>query len=173
MSDLIIRPKDTPPYTVRLEKLRTTIRRSSRNDVCIGDPFASRFHVEVRREGDEFVVTDTGSANGTLLNGKRLVGTARVHSGDEMRIGEPSLPCGGQASAGSLPKATALLWSDTISSTGPEVTIGSTFVNDITSGILSTVHSSSTASSSSGIARDLSASMLRRDLLAVVSKVGV
>jgi len=88
MPDLLIRPKDGPPYSVRLEKLRTTVGRSSRNDVCIGDPFASRFHVEFRREADDFVVGDSGSANGTLLNGKRLTGIARLQQGDELRIGE-------------------------------------------------------------------------------------
>src|SRR5262245_41484010 len=91
MPDLIIRPKDGPPYTVRLEKLRTTVGRSSRNDICISDPFASRFHVELRREGDDFVVGDSGSANGTLLNGKRMGGAIRLQPGDELRIGETSL----------------------------------------------------------------------------------
>jgi phosphoserine phosphatase RsbU/P len=174
MPDLIIRPKDGPPYTVRLEKLRTTVGRSSRNDICISDPFASRFHIELRREGDDFVVGDSGSANGTLLNGKRMGGAVRLQPGDELRIGETSLTFHREGIASVATRGTALLWSDTISSAGPELTIGPTFVNEVTSGILSTMHSASTAGGASAAAREVSAAIMgRRDLLAVVSKVGV
>jgi pSer/pThr/pTyr-binding forkhead associated (FHA) protein len=54
---------------VPLSRLRTTIGRSARSDVCIPDAFASRLHAEVRQEGDGFWLQDLGSANGTRYNG--------------------------------------------------------------------------------------------------------
>src|SRR6266851_3072589 len=66
MAELIVRYPDRAPDHFPLGRLRITIGRSARNDLCIPDPFASRVHVEVRREGDEYFLQDLGSANGTL-----------------------------------------------------------------------------------------------------------
>src|ERR687889_621257 len=71
MPELIVQYPDRAPDTFPLGRLRITIGRSARNDVCIPDPFASRVHAEVRREGDVYVMQDLGSANGTLFNGAR------------------------------------------------------------------------------------------------------
>ena len=68
-SELIVKYPDRAPDHFPLGRLRITIGRSARNDLCIPDPFASRVHAEVRREGDEYVLQDLGSANGTLYNG--------------------------------------------------------------------------------------------------------
>ena len=91
MSTLIVRPKDYEPSVVKLDKMRLTIGRSSRNDVCIGDPFASRLHAELLNEGDRVLLVDRGSANGTFLNGQRVAGTVPLHGGDVIRIGETEL----------------------------------------------------------------------------------
>lgn len=174
MPDLHIKPKDTTPYSVRLDKVRTTIGRSSRNDVCISDPFASRFHIEVRRDGGEFFVSDTGSANGTLLNGKKLATLARLNPGDEIRIGETSLQLIGEGRPVSTSRPTSLLWNDAGGGHDPEMTIASTFSADVTSGILSTIQTGSTGGGAAGAAREVSYAIGNRtDLLAVVSKVGV
>jgi serine phosphatase RsbU (regulator of sigma subunit) len=74
-----------------LERPRITIGRSARNDLCIADPFSSRVHAEVRREGDQFVLQDLNSANGTLFNGARLVEAARLQPGDRVQIGETEI----------------------------------------------------------------------------------
>jgi pSer/pThr/pTyr-binding forkhead associated (FHA) protein len=72
MPTLIVRPKDYEEFTIKVDKVRMTMGRSSRNDICISDPFASRLHAEVRQEGDQIVLVDMGSANGTYLNGQRV-----------------------------------------------------------------------------------------------------
>src|ERR687885_11303 len=74
MSELIVKYPDRAPDHFPLGRLRITIGRSARNDLCIPDPFASRVHAEVRREGDEYVLQDLGSANGTLYNGATVEG---------------------------------------------------------------------------------------------------
>ena len=71
MSELHINFPDGGTDRLRLGRLRITIGRSARNDVCIPDPFASRVHAEVRREGDQYFLQDLGSANGTYYDGDR------------------------------------------------------------------------------------------------------
>ena len=83
MTELIVKYPDRAPDHFPLGRLRITIGRSARNDLCIPDPFASRVHAEVRREGDEYILQDLGSANGTLYNGDDLETTTagRVKDG--------------------------------------------------------------------------------------------
>jgi serine phosphatase RsbU (regulator of sigma subunit) len=88
MPELIIKHGDRAPEKLVLERLRTTIGRSTRSDICIPDPFASRVHAELRREGDHYVLTDLGSANGTRFNGQPLSGEIPIDSGDRFQIGE-------------------------------------------------------------------------------------
>lgn len=172
MTELIIRQKDLKPYRVKLDKVRTTIGRSSRNDVCVSDPFASRFHVEVRREDSDFHVVDLGSANGTLLNGKRLAGQARLQLGDELRIGETLIVFAVDGKRQGAARPTSLLFTDHEPEGGPEMTISSV---DVASGMFSTVSTGglSTAdgdATAQAVSRQMSE---RSDLLAIVSKVGV
>src|SRR6187401_3250631 len=76
---------------VPLSRLRTTIGRSARSDVCIPDAFASRLHAEVRKEGDSYWLQDLGSANGTRYNGSPVKTSVPLSSGGEIQIGETSI----------------------------------------------------------------------------------
>lgn len=73
---------------VILNRLRTTIGRSARSDLCIPDAFASRLHAEVRQEGDSFWLQDLGSANGTRYNGAPVKNPVPISNGGEIQIGE-------------------------------------------------------------------------------------
>ena len=73
---------------VPLTRLRTTIGRSARSDLCIPDAFASRLHAEVRQEGDSFWLQDLGSANGTRYNGMPVKNPVPISGGGEIQIGE-------------------------------------------------------------------------------------
>lgn len=59
-------------------------------DVVLTDPNVSRRHAEVRRLGDDVVVADLGSTNGTRVNGVP-VREQRLESGDEISMGSTSL----------------------------------------------------------------------------------
>ncbi len=51
----------------------TTFGRRAENSVVIqGDPYVSGSHAQIIADGDVFRLTDIGSTNGTLLNGRRL-----------------------------------------------------------------------------------------------------
>jgi adenylate cyclase len=76
---------------VRYELGNTSgIGRSSANLISLKDDTSvSRQHVLIRRQGElEYSIIDLGSANGTYLNGKLLIGPTVLRHGDLVRVGE-------------------------------------------------------------------------------------
>ena len=73
-------------YSVTEEKI--TIGRSSSCTIPIPDRFLSRQHAEIVRINGEWFVTDSGSVNGTYLNGDRLKDRAPLRPGDRITIGD-------------------------------------------------------------------------------------
>jgi hypothetical protein len=73
-----------------LEGERMVIGRLEGSDVQIADPGASRRHAEVRRDGDEYVLVDLGSTNGTLVN-EAPVSEHTLEVGDRITIGRTVL----------------------------------------------------------------------------------
>jgi DNA-binding response OmpR family regulator len=69
-----------------LDKPVVTIGRWPDNDVVVDDRWVSRHHAQVRREGNEYVLEDRGSKNGTLVNGKRIVRPVSLQDGDEVQV---------------------------------------------------------------------------------------
>ena len=88
MPHLIIKNSDFQNEKFFLTRLRTTIGRSARSDICIPDAFASRLHAEIRKEGDAYWLQDLGSANGTRYNGTIVTMPIPLISGGEVQIGE-------------------------------------------------------------------------------------
>src|SRR5215211_1366458 len=92
MAQLILKTADNGSgERIPLSRLRTTIGRSARSDVCIPDAFASRLHAEVRQEGDGFWLQDLGSANGTRYNGTPVKMPVPLTSGGAIQIGETTI----------------------------------------------------------------------------------
>jgi Protein of unknown function (DUF3662)/FHA domain len=75
-----------------LDSAVTLIGRGSDTDLQLTDSGVSRRHAEIRRDTREGhdVLTDLGSTNGTLLNGRR-VAQARLEDGDRITVGSTSL----------------------------------------------------------------------------------
>lgn len=174
MSTFVIRPKDFEPTVVKMNKLRLTIGRSSRNDVCLSDPFASRLHAEVRQEGDQLLLIDNGSANGTYLNGQRTTGTLPLYPGDIIRIGETEIEYSGTAQS-PLGNATVLL-SGPAAAQLPADTITSPISSRYTSDLISSIQSgkiSGEMARASGAQPVQMQEPSSRDLLSIVSQVGI
>ena len=91
MPQLIFKNANGAPEYIPLTRLRTTIGRSARSDVCIPDAFASRLHAEIRQEGDGYWLQDLGSANGTRYNGAIVKMPIPISGGGEIQIGETSI----------------------------------------------------------------------------------
>jgi hypothetical protein len=67
-----------------------TVGRTDNNDVVLKDITVSRFHAFFRQRGDEWMVCDAGSKNGTLLRNAPLVPRKEqpLSSGDAVRLGD-------------------------------------------------------------------------------------
>lgn len=51
---------------------RTTVGRGDTNTLSIHDPSVSEYHCEVYDNGEDLIIHDLGSRNGTVVNGKLL-----------------------------------------------------------------------------------------------------
>jgi two-component system response regulator AtoC len=67
------------------------VGRGERADVRLRDRSVSRRHAALRQEGLTLVVTDLDSANGTRVNGERILDSARVEAGDVIAFGSAQL----------------------------------------------------------------------------------
>ncbi|HEY2165910.1 MAG TPA: ATP-binding cassette domain-containing protein [Jatrophihabitantaceae bacterium] len=65
---------------------RITVGRDPANDVHVPDLLVSRFHAELRVANNTAEIVDRGSANGTFVNGQRVI-QAPVFDGDVITIG--------------------------------------------------------------------------------------
>ncbi|MEB3371500.1 FHA domain-containing protein [Saccharopolyspora rhizosphaerae] len=70
-----------------LDRETTSAGRHPDSDIFLDDVTVSRRHAEFRREGNDFVVVDVGSLNGTYVN-REPVDTSVLANGDEVQIGK-------------------------------------------------------------------------------------
>ena len=165
MAELIVRFPDRPPDHFPLGRLRITLGRSARNDLCVPDPFASRVHAEVRREGDEYFLQDLGSANGTLYNGLTVQGSVALTAGGRIQIGETEIVFDDGTYNSSM---GATMITDNSSSI-PEATIALASGDRTTSVLLEAIEGARTKPEEIVATR----SSKQGDLLALISKVGI
>lgn len=169
MFELIVKYPDRAPDHFPLGRLRITIGRSARNDLCIPDPFASRVHAEVRREGDEYLLQDLGSANGTLYNGSNVEGVIHLTSGGRIQIGETEIIFDDGSYNSSM---GATMITDNSAASLPESTIALASGDRTTSGLLEAIEGARTKPEE--IAQAAAKPTTKHgDLLALISKVGI
>lgn len=86
---LIVLRGGLPGSMIRLKPGTNSVGRSAQNDVQIPEMSVSRQHAVLRVDPTGARVTDLGSSNGTLHNGRRLTGHATValNDGDRLRFG--------------------------------------------------------------------------------------
>jgi len=153
MAQLVVTHPNGTSETYPLSRLRTTIGRSARSDVCIPDAFASRLHAEIRQEGAGFWLLDLGSANGTKLNGSVVQNTLPLYPNAEIQIGETRIRFDQELE---LPRPiSATLIADNTNFLDPSNTISLSARRNPTTEILDSQLQS------------------RTDLLGLISKVGV
>ncbi len=64
-----------------------TFGRDPENDITLDDNQVSRRHARLIRQDDEIIIEDLGSTNGTLVNGKPIVGQHVLQPADIISIG--------------------------------------------------------------------------------------
>src|SRR5712692_10056535 len=166
MAELIVKYPDRAAEHFQISRLRVTIGRSARNDLCIPDPFASRVHAEVRNEGDEYFLQDLGSANGTLYNGSVVETPITLSRGGRIQIGETEIVFNDSP----FPLSSGATMITDNSSSIPEATIALSSADRTTSGLFEAIEG---ARSKSEDPAERQQAAKQSDLLALISKVGV
>lgn len=84
--------------------------RPSKHLICLSDPHISTGHAWIEQREDGFWVSDMGSANGTLVNDRRVMSSPLRH-GDILRCGETALRFESTPSSTRAPVAGLLYFS--------------------------------------------------------------
>jgi hypothetical protein len=73
-----------------LNQSEVLIGRSEQSDIALADPGVSRNHARIIREGDDFIVEDLRSTNGTEVNGQPIR-RRRLADGDVVKLANSTL----------------------------------------------------------------------------------
>lgn len=85
---LVMRTGPNPGNAFELNQSIVTIGRDVANTIVINDAEISRKHVRIMSQAGGFVIEDTGSTNGTYINGQRLMGPHLLRPGELVVLGE-------------------------------------------------------------------------------------
>jgi NADPH-dependent 2,4-dienoyl-CoA reductase/sulfur reductase-like enzyme/pSer/pThr/pTyr-binding forkhead associated (FHA) protein len=102
--------------TVELGEI-ARIGRRPESELVVGDPLVSGSHAEVRLIGDDYVLADAGSRNGTFLGDQQVVAPTVLSNGDRIRVGDTSILFAQPAPVGAAPGALAE--AEPVAPTGP------------------------------------------------------
>ena len=76
------------PSKFDLAESETTIGRHPDCTIVVDAGAVSRYHAKITRRPNGFVVEDSGSRNGTYLNGRLLTGPHPLKTGDQIRVSD-------------------------------------------------------------------------------------
>jgi serine phosphatase RsbU (regulator of sigma subunit) len=77
---------DGEPRVIPISKTPFTLGRGADRDLSLPYPQVSREHASIERDGDGYVLRDTGSRHGTFVNGTQISET-RLHPHDSINLG--------------------------------------------------------------------------------------
>jgi Protein of unknown function (DUF3662)/FHA domain len=89
-ASLVLIQGGQPIRTWPLATAELTIGRAEQSDIPLADPGVSRSHARVVREGDDFIVEDLRSTNGTEVNGQPIR-RRRLANGDMLKLANSTL----------------------------------------------------------------------------------
>lgn len=90
MAKLVVVTEGLAPTSFELKSERTTIGRLEDNAFQLAESSVSGHHCEVLLSGDEIVVRDLNSTNGTFINDKQISQQA-LKPGQVLRVGQVEL----------------------------------------------------------------------------------
>lgn len=89
-----------------LDRPLVAIGRSKDNDIILEDEMVSKNHCRIITQGDNYLVEDLGSSNGTIVNGEQ-VNSHMLSDGDKLYLGQTTLTFGkGVPATGTVPPTT-------------------------------------------------------------------
>ncbi|MBS3995435.1 MAG: FHA domain-containing protein [Alkaliphilus sp.] len=87
----LINRKDSLPFKIKeVYTLDDTITmgRNKDNDIVIVDPYVSNHHAKIILDENFYFLEDFDSANGTYLNGDKLMDAIKLRNGDRIKLGQ-------------------------------------------------------------------------------------
>jgi pSer/pThr/pTyr-binding forkhead associated (FHA) protein len=80
--------RDQRKPAIWLVEQRYSIGKDAQNTIVLPEDTVSPFHAEIRVEGDQVFLSDTGSTAGTFVNGKRIARRTELRAGDVITVGK-------------------------------------------------------------------------------------
>lgn len=91
MAKLIINPTSGAKKEIPVAGKIVSIGRDPSNDLVLSDAMVSRRHAILERRGEQYVLRDNSSSNGTMVNGDRVLTEQTLNDGDLIAIGSARL----------------------------------------------------------------------------------
>ena len=88
---LVVRPAQGARREVTLDADVVTIGRSPECDIVLDFSYISRVHARVEVHDSRYVLVDSGSTNGTFVNGKRMDAPHTLAAGDHIAVADVSI----------------------------------------------------------------------------------
>ena len=110
MAKLVVLSEGMTGQSYELKVDRTTIGRVEDNTFPIPQPSVSSHHCEIYLRGNDVVVKDLNSTNGTFINNQQITGESVLKPGQILRLGQVEMRLdapGASASTDCVPAATA------------------------------------------------------------------
>ena len=87
----LINRKDSLPFKVKeyysLDD-EIFLGRGNDNEIVIKDPYISKKHLKIIEDEGNYYLEDLNSANGTYINGDRIMDVVELANGDRIKIGQ-------------------------------------------------------------------------------------
>ncbi|HWB71074.1 MAG TPA: FHA domain-containing protein [Egibacteraceae bacterium] len=90
-AELVVHGPQGRPRVVQLDSGDVTFGRSEAATVMLVDAYVSDRHARVFQEGDDWLVADLGSTNGTYLNQVKVTAPTPIAAGDQLAMGKTTV----------------------------------------------------------------------------------
>src|SRR5580658_3916440 len=107
MAKLVVLTQSMAGRSCDLASERTTVGRVEENNFQISEPSVSSRHCEILLRGNDVVVKDLGSTNGTFINGERITEEGVLKPGQTLRLGNVELKLDAPGASASAPSPAA------------------------------------------------------------------
>lgn len=87
----LINRKETLPFKIQeyyILKDVNHLGRTNNNEIVIKDPYVSKNHLKLVKDEGNYYLEDLNSANGTYVNGDKLMDVIKLKNGDSIRVGQ-------------------------------------------------------------------------------------
>ncbi len=87
----LINRKETLPFKVKEYyplSDKVELGRANNNQIVIKDPYISKKHLRIVKDEGKYYLEDFNSANGTFINGSRVMDVVHLKNGDRISVGQ-------------------------------------------------------------------------------------